>query len=160
MYNKQLRSCLLLVFILLAFASISKNTNLPLRVSNKTLPGKGIQFIEANWQEALIQARQQNKLIFLDAYASWCGPCKLLKKETFPDAEAGEFFNQYFINVAVNMEKGYGPALAEKYKVDAYPTLLITDANGNLLTYTKGFMQPKQLISFGQYGLAQKRKMK
>ncbi|MBA2562325.1 MAG: thioredoxin family protein, partial [Chitinophagaceae bacterium] len=45
----------------------------------------GIQFIEEDWKKALQQAKEQSKLIFLDAYTSWCGPCKLLKRNTFPD---------------------------------------------------------------------------
>ncbi|MDP3667492.1 MAG: hypothetical protein Q8R50_12495, partial [Sediminibacterium sp.] len=57
-------------------------------------------------------------------------------------------------------EKGDGPTLSDLYKVDAYPTLIITDADGNIITYTKGYMQPKQLIEFGKYGLSQKKKYK
>ncbi|HCL84591.1 MAG TPA: thioredoxin [Chitinophagaceae bacterium] len=120
--------------------------------------GQGIHFIEADWNKALQEARKQNKLIFLDAYASWCGPCRMLKKNTFPDKEAGEFFNKHFINVAVNMEKGDGPSLAAQYRVDAYPTLIIADADGGMVTYTKGYISPKQLIDFGSYGLSQQKK--
>jgi thioredoxin 1 len=114
---------------------------------------KGIQFIEADWSKALSEAKTQHKKIFLDAYASWCGPCKQLKKQTFPDPEAAAFFNANFINVAINMEKGVGPSLLEKYRITAYPTLLITDENGNLITYTRGLIGPKDLIAFGKYGL-------
>lgn len=114
---------------------------------------KGIQFIEADWSKALLEAKTQHKQIFLDAYASWCGPCKQLKKQTFPDPEAAAFFNANFINVAINMEKGVGPSLLEKYQITAYPTLLITDENGNLITYTRGLIGPKDLIAFGKYGL-------
>jgi thioredoxin-related protein len=121
---------------------------------------EGIQFIEEDWKEALKEAGKQNKLIFLDAYTSWCGPCKLLKRNTFPDKNAGEFFNKNFINVAVNMEKGYGPLLAQQYFVTAYPTLIVTDANGDLLAYTRGYIKPKQLIEFGRYALSRKNKIK
>lgn len=51
------------------------------------------------------------------------------------------------------MEKGEGPALAEKYAVSAYPTLIITDAEGNIITYATGYITAKQLIEFGKYGL-------
>jgi thioredoxin-related protein len=119
---------------------------------------QGIQFIEADWNKALAEAKKQNKLIFLDAYATWCGPCKLLKKNTFPDKEAGEYFNSNFINVAIDMEKGDGPALSEKYSVSAYPTLIIADANGKIITFTQGYMKPSQLIDFGKYGITQSKK--
>ena len=124
------------------------------------VPGKGIDFIEENWRMAREQAKAQNKLIFLDAYTSWCGPCKLLRRNTFPDKNAGEFFNVNFVNVAVDMEKGYGPALAQQYFVTAYPTLIVTDADGNLVAYTRGYIGPSQLIEFGRYALARKNSMK
>jgi thioredoxin 1 len=117
--------------------------------------GSGIQFIDSDWEKALLEAGKQHKLIFLDAYASWCGPCKSLKKYTFSDKEAGIFFNKNFINVAINMEKGVGPALSQQYGVGACPTLIITDASGKMVTYTKGYISPRQLIDFGNFGLSQ-----
>ena len=114
----------------------------------------GIQFIEEDWQKALLEAKKQNKLIFLDAYATWCGPCRLLKKKTFPDGKAGAFFNKHFINVAVDVEKGAGPGIARKYGISGLPTLMIIDAAGKPVTYTVGFINPAQLIEFGEHGLA------
>lgn len=113
----------------------------------------GIQFVQSGWNETLALAKKENKLIFLDAYASWCGPCRMLKRNTFPDKTAGDFFNSHFINIAIDMEKGEGPALSRKYRVSAYPTLLIIDANGNPVTYTQGYISPQELIEFGTYGL-------
>ena len=148
---------ILISFVILAILGIAfiPDGNKPRGVSAGVEPG--IRFIEADWNKALAEAKKQQKLIFLDAYASWCGPCKLLKKNTFPDKAAGEFFNANYINVAIDMEKGDGPALSEKYGVNAYPTLIITDAEGNIITYTKGYLSPGQLIDFGEYGLKQKK---
>lgn len=114
---------------------------------------EGIQFIEENWAKAMQEAKKQKKLIFLDAYTSWCGPCKMLKRNTFPNKAVGDLFNKNFINVAIDMEKGDGPAIAEKYQVNAYPTLIITDAEGNIVTYAKGYVGPEQLIEFGKHGI-------
>jgi thioredoxin 1 len=153
--KKILFSGLLVVAAIIVFAFISKS-----KVENQTniKADEGIQFIEADWSKALAKAKSQHKLIFLDAYASWCGPCKMLKRNTFPNKDVGEFFNKNFVNVAVDMEKGDGPALTAKYSVNAYPTLIIADAEGNILTYTQGYIDPKQLIEFGQHGLSQKKK--
>lgn len=150
-------SGLVVIVALAGFAFVSKSTVQAVS-NNHNKKGEGIQFIEADWSKALAEARKQNKLIFLDAYASWCGPCKLLKKNTFPDKAAGEYFNTNFINVAMDMEKGDGPALTEKYSVSAYPTLIITDAEGNIITYTQGYITPTQLIDFGKYGLSKIKK--
>lgn len=154
----------MLLFSLLAFAAIlvfafiPKDNKEKSKIIETNTTEQGIQFIEADWSKALAEAKKQHKMIFLDAYASWCGPCKILKKKTFPDKAAGDFFNANYINVAIDMEKGDGPSLGEKYGVNAYPTLIITDADGNILTYTQGYISPKQLIDFGEYGLKQKKK--
>ncbi len=144
------------VTLLMSFVPRSGET----LINGSALSGdeKGIRFIEPNWSKALAEAKKQNKLIFLDAYTTWCGPCKLLKKNTFPDSEAGEFFNKNFINVAIDMEKGDGPALSEKFQVTAYPTLIIADGDGNLVTFTRGYIEPRQLIDFGKHGLSKKKK--
>ena len=139
---------LFLIGVTWSFASSTGNKN-PVGSS----PASGIHFLESGWSKALEQAQKENKPIFLDAYASWCGPCKMLKRNTFSKKEAGDFFNAHFINVAIDMEKGDGPALAEKFEVDAYPTLIIADKNGNILTYTKGYMNAVELVEFGKYGL-------
>ena len=145
----------LAALVVFAFVPMSKTKFISNIHSEK---GEGIQFIESDWNRALAEAKKQNKLIFLDAYATWCGPCKLLKKNTFPNKEAGEYFNANFINVAMDMEKGDGPALSQKYGVNAYPTLIITDADGKIITYTKGYIKPKELIDFGKFGMSQVKK--
>ncbi len=118
----------------------------------------GIQFVETDWNKVKLMAKKQNKLIFLDAYAVWCGPCKMLKKNTFPNKEAGDFYNKHFINIAIDMEKGEGLVLAQKFNVNAYPTLIIADAEGNAITIIKGYIGPDDLIKFGEYGVAQHKK--
>jgi thioredoxin-related protein len=152
MRNLVLLSIVLITIILVILSFKSFNTDTDNGHRNPE-PDKGLIFIEPDWQKALVEAQKQDKLIFLDAYASWCGPCKLLKKNTFPDKGAGDYFNKHFINVAIDMEKGDGPALAKKFHVSAYPTLIITDAEGNLVSYTQGYIKPKQLIEFGKDGL-------
>lgn len=57
---------------------------------------KGIQFYRGSWEEALALAKSENKLIFLDVYATWCGPCKKLKKYVFSSEKAGNYFNSKF----------------------------------------------------------------
>lgn len=142
--------------VLAAFAIIAwsrSGTASPYEGNDGNNGVNGIAFVSPSWQDALAKAKAEKKLIFLDAYASWCGPCKMLKKQTFPDKAAGDFFNEHFISVAIDMEKGDGPGLAQKYRVSAYPTLIITDADGNPITYTKGFMGPDDLIAFGKDAL-------
>lgn len=88
----------------------------------------GIAFEKGSWQEALAKAKKENKLIFMDCYTSWCGPCKKLAKDVFTDPDAAKFFNEKFVNVKFDMEKGEGKMLKDKYGVKAYPTLYFINA--------------------------------
>ncbi|RCH55536.1 thioredoxin [Mucilaginibacter hurinus] len=119
----------------------------------------GINFIENSWGEALKQAKKQNKYIFVDAYAVWCGPCKMLKRITFKDKDASEFYNKNFINVAMDMERGDGPILGSQWQITAYPTLLIFDPQGNLVSSSRGFIPSGTLIRFGKSALSNRKKI-
>lgn len=112
-----------------------------------------IVFIENSWTEALKQAQLQKKYIFVDAYATWCGPCKMLKTYTFTNDKAAEFYNNNFINVSIDMEKGQGPELAAKWMIQAYPTLIIFNQNGKPVLGTIGFIKADELIRFGKQAL-------
>ena len=115
-------------------------------------PGQ-INFIENSWTEALKRAAAQNKYIFVDAYASWCGPCKMLKATTFKNNKVAAFYNSNFINVAIDMEKGQGPALAAQWGLRVYPTLIIFNAKGKPVYGTEGFIKADDLIKFGVQAL-------
>lgn len=110
----------------------------------------GIQFKKESWNDVLKQAKKENKLIFLDIYATWCGPCKRLKSNTFSNEEVGKLYNQKFINVALDGEKGEGLTLAQKYAVRSYPTLLFLDGNGNIVIRTGGYHNPDEFIELGK----------
>lgn len=111
---------------------------------------KGIVFFKGTWIEALVKAKKENKPIFLDIYATWCGPCKQLKRTTFKDKEVGAYFNKNFINFTIDGESEEGRILAQKYQVNAYPTLLIIDQDGSKMTKSVGFLKPYILINFGR----------
>src|SRR5690349_20740882 len=68
-----------------------------------TINSKHIIFIENAWGTTLKKAQKEQKYIFVDAYATWCGPCKQLKASTFKDEKAANFFNQNFVNLSIDM---------------------------------------------------------
>lgn len=117
------------------------------------LPAQGIQFFEGTWQEALDAAARQDKLVFVDAYATWCGPCKRMAKEVFTKKEAGDFFNRNFINVKLDMERGEGLIFREKYPVSAFPTLYFIDGQGEVVHRVVGAQQLEGLLRLGQFAL-------
>jgi thioredoxin 1 len=112
--------------------------------------GAGIQFKETSWAEVAKQAAKEKKLIFMDIYTTWCGPCKALKKNVFPDKAVGDYFNANFVSIAVDAEKGEGVQIAEKYGVPGYPTLLILDKDGKEIGRTIGYVSPEDLLKFAK----------
>lgn len=93
-----------------------------------------IQFKEnVPFQTVLDQAKKENKLVFIDCYTTWCGPCKYLSKNVFSDAELGNTYNSQFVNFKSDMEKGEGLEIAKKYDINAYPTLLWLDGEGEVV---------------------------
>lgn len=106
----------------------------------------GIVFVSKNWQHIKAMAKKQHKKIFVDAYAIWCAPCKQMKEQTFKDKRVASYFNQQFINVSIDVEKGDGLTLADEFEVTAYPTLLWLDENGKLIKRVEGFVNAEQLL--------------
>ncbi len=111
---------------------------------------RGIEFFQGTWDEALAKANKENKMVFLDAYATWCGPCKKMKRNVFTDTAVAAFFNKNFVNVAADMEKGEGVMLADKFGVDSYPTLLFTNGDGMQLGRESGYHDPEELIALAK----------
>ena len=108
---------------------------------------QGIKFVESNFKEAVAQAEQEKKLLFMDCYTSWCGPCRLLANRVFINDSIGQFFNKHFVSLKVDMEKGEGPALARQYGVKAYPTLLFIDpSTQEIVSQVVGFRTVKALL--------------
>ena len=124
---------------------------------------QGIEFesSETSLQTAMEKAAKANKLIFMDCYTEWCGPCKRLAKNVFPNDTVGRFFNEHFVCVKKDMEKGEGPELGKQYQINAYPTMLFVDPQTGKTAYRiVGFRQGIQwLIEAGQTALNPERNL-
>ncbi len=112
--------------------------------------GPGITFIENSWTDALAKAKAAHKPIFLDIYASWCGPCKKLKRETFTDKAVTDYFNANFINVSLDGEQGDGAMMARQLRIQSYPSLFVLDENGAVLSASVGYQDATELLEFGK----------
>lgn len=93
---------------------------------------QGITFLPegATFQQAVDYAKKEGKKIFLDCYTSWCGPCKKMARDVFPQAVVGEFMNPQFVSIKIDMEKGEGPELMKKFDVTAFPTFIVFNSEG------------------------------
>lgn len=92
----------------------------------------GIKFQELNFNQALEKARAENKLVFVDVFAVWCGPCKYLTAEVFTDEALGDYINANFIAIKIDGEKADGPDLMLQYEISAYPTMLFVTPDQEL----------------------------
>ncbi|HKK89395.1 MAG TPA: thioredoxin family protein [Saprospiraceae bacterium] len=115
-----------------------------------SLAGQGIEFFKGDWEEVLQEAKAQGKPIFVDAYASWCGPCKRMARTTFQDSKVGEFMNEQFVPAKFDMEKAAGIRFGEKFPVQSYPTLFFIDYKGELLLRTVGAKDSEKLLEIAQ----------
>ena len=92
---------------------------------------QGIVFETGTFAEVLKKAQREKKMVFVDFYTDWCGPCKKMTAEVFSRDNVGAYFNATFISYKINAEKGEGPEIARKYRVDAYPTMFFLHPDGS-----------------------------
>ncbi|MEM9920809.1 MAG: thioredoxin family protein [Bacteroidota bacterium] len=121
-----------------------------LLVINLEAQDAGIAFSNTDWEKTLELAKEQKKLIFVDAYTTWCGPCKWMAANVFPQEEVGKLFNESFINVKIDMEKGEGILFAKAYDVYAYPTYLVINTRGDMVHQGLGRLTTEEFIDFGE----------
>jgi thioredoxin-related protein len=118
------------------------------------------------WAKVLESAKQQNKYVFVDCYTTWCGPCKLMDKNVYPDSAVVQFFNSRFISVKMQMDKSpkddeyikglYPDAeyFEKEYKINSYPTYLFFSPNGELVSKEGGYKKADELIMLAKTALA------
>ncbi len=108
-----------------------------------------VQFFNGSWEKALIAAEKSNKLIFLDLYTTWCGPCKMMDKDIFPQPEVGDFMNAAFINVKMDAERA-GKLLAKQFHVNSYPFLAFVTPQEIIIGGIPGATQAHVFLDFAK----------
>ena len=117
----------------------------------------GIKFEEKEltWEGVKQKAKNENKYIFIDAYTTWCGPCKYMSNYIFPQKEVGNFFNENFISIALQIDttkndskiikRWYKDAkmIADFYKISIFPTYLFLSQDGILMHTITGASENK-----------------
>lgn len=107
---------------------------------------RSINFETGSFQEVLDKAKKTNRLLFIDCYTSWCGPCKYLAKDVFTNNKVADYFNAHFISWQVDCEKGEGVELRQRFNISAYPTLLFVDGEGKLVGKFIGASEPSVFL--------------
>ena len=130
----------LAVLLLLPFAATAQQP------APQPQPDSGIHFEHnTSWSAVRAKARSENKYLFVDCYTTWCGPCRFMTTQIFPQAEAGNYYNDKFVSVAVQLDttakdapevkSWYADAheIVKEYHVNAYPTYLIFAPDGHVV---------------------------
>lgn len=105
---------------------------------------QSIHFQES-FEEALVKAQKTGKLVFIDFYATWCGPCKMMDMEVFSEREVYQTLNNKFINLKLDVDTG-GKSVAKQYAVTALPTLMVVDGSGTELVRVVGYIDKPKLL--------------
>ncbi|MBO9198649.1 MULTISPECIES: thioredoxin family protein [Niastella] len=111
-----------------------------------TAQEKGVHFEHGlSWAQVQAKAKAENKYIFVDCFTTWCGPCRYMRTEIFPQEEMGAYFNDKFVNIEVQLDttakdndqvKSWyadAHAIMTQYSIRAFPTYLIFSPDGHAL---------------------------
>lgn len=110
-----------------------------------------IQFVKGmTWAQIKAKALKEKKMIFFDAYATWCGPCKYMDNSVYTQKAAGDYYNVNYINVKMDMEAGEGITLSEEFNISAYPTFLFFSPEGKLVHKYVGGMEVEDFVQLGK----------
>ncbi|MEG0795153.1 MAG: thioredoxin family protein [Odoribacter sp.] len=114
-----------------------------------------VVFENGSLTDVLQKAKQEKKMVFMDCYTSWCGPCKVMMKEVFSREDVGTFMNSRFVCYKKDMEQGNGKELAKTYQVTVYPTFLILDTEGKMTHRMVGGMKAEEFLKNIENGIGE-----
>ena len=147
--------------VFLSFLSMGcKPTKQTAQVREQAPKAKKIDKMDFHYNESstltavVDKAVAVNKLVFVDIYADWCTPCKLMDEDVFSDNEMTDFMKKHFVNYKVDGEKHNGPNIGVMFGIPGYPTLLISDQKGRILERNEGALYQTGLKDMANRALA------
>lgn len=136
--NKKILSYALAAALMLPISSASVKA-MPLIQQTKVAGAeKGTQFFKGTFAQALAKAKKENKKLMVDCYTLWCGPCRFMATNIFPNDTLGAYMNEHFVCMKLDMEHGEGPERNKTFNVKAYPTFIFFDADGKEMSRFEG----------------------
>ncbi|MCK4749161.1 MAG: thioredoxin family protein, partial [Bacteroidales bacterium] len=109
-----------------------------------------VAFIEVatfdEMEAARKKASDQQLMLFVDVYATWCGPCKIMDREVYTDPGVALYMNTHFVNVRLDGETAYGRRYAADQKLQGYPSMFVFDSEGESVSSLIGFMPAEELV--------------
>lgn len=137
--NKKVLSYALAAALMLPLSVASAMTMLSVQQAKAAEDNtKGTQFFKGTFAQALAKAKRENKKLMVDCYTLWCGPCRYMATNVFPNDTLGKFMNEHFVCMKLDMEHGEGPERNKTFNVKAYPTFIFFDADGKEMNRFEG----------------------
>lgn len=107
-----------------------------------------IKFETTDLATGLKRAKKEGKMVFIDASAAWCGPCKLMEKTVFQDKTVGDYFSKNVVAFKIDIEKGDGPAIQRNYAIEGLPGYVFLDSDGNVIFRERGSCSTEKFMSY------------
>ena len=98
-----------------------------------------VNFYKGSYDDFLREAKKLKKPIVLDFWAIWCDPCKKLENETFTNTNLVSYMNANYMIYKVDIDSFDGMAIADRFAVDVYPTLVFLDPKTKYVGRYRGF---------------------
>lgn len=107
---------------------------------------QGILFEKGTFDQALKKAKRENKCVFIDVFAVWCGPCRHMSNTVFKEKEIGDYANKHFVSMQIDCERGEGYSIRKRYAVEGLPGFLFLDPDGNVVYRSSGSMPSERFM--------------
>ncbi len=129
--------------LLLGIACVLPILSQPLTAATSPTEEKSL-FATLSFEKALEKAKNEKKLVFVDFFTTWCGPCKMLDRTTWQDPKVIQWLTANTIPLKIDAEKDV--ELARRYGVRAYPTMVFIKPDGKILDTIIGYHPPEKFL--------------
>lgn len=106
---------------------------------------EGTVFVEKTFPEVLAQAKQEDKMVMIDCYATYCPQCVRMVREVFPKKEVGEYLNSRFVCAKYNLDKE-AKEYSKDWDIHSFPTFLFMNADGEVQFRINGYRPSERFL--------------